>query len=74
MSIKKNELENIVQVKFPNSTFECIETISDGDHWKLVISSPEFEGMTRLQKHRVVNERMKEEIDRQIHSIEFVIK
>ena len=74
MSIKKNELENIVQAKFPNAQFECIDTIGDGDHWKLVISSPEFEGMTRLQKHRIVNERMKEDIDRQIHAIEFVIK
>jgi stress-induced morphogen len=74
MSIKKNELENIIQAKFPNSTFECIDTIGDGDHWRLIITSPEFKGMTRLQKHRIVNERMKEDIDRQIHAIEFVIK
>lgn len=74
MSIKKNELEAIIQVKFPNAIFECIDTIGDGDHWRLIIESPEFNGMTRLQKHRIVNERMKEDIDRQIHAIEFVIK
>ena len=74
MSIKKNELEAIIQTKFPNAIFECIDTIGDGDHWKLIIESPEFDNMTRLQKHRIVNERMKEDIDRQIHAIEFVIK
>jgi len=74
MSIKKNELEIIISQKFPNSTFECIDTIGDEDHWRLIISSPEFVNMTRLQKHRMLNERLKEDIDRQIHAIEFIIK
>lgn len=74
MSIKKSQLEILIKQKFPNSTFECIDTVGDEEHWKVIIESLEFQNMTRLQKHRIVNERMREDIDRQIHAIEFHIK
>ncbi len=74
MSIKKSQLEILIKQKFPNSIFECIDTVGDEEHWKVIIESLELQNMTRLQKHRIVNERMREDIDRQIHAIEFHIK
>lgn len=73
MSIKKEELGKILQEKFPNSTIEVIDTVGDEDHYRIKIASPEFTNLTRLQKHRIVNERLKGYIGEKIHATEFFL-
>jgi stress-induced morphogen len=73
MSIKKSDFETLLAKFFPEAQFEVIDTIGDEDHYRVKISSPEFNEMTRIQKHRLVNSRLKEYIGGQIHAVEFVI-
>lgn len=73
MSIKKTEFEAILVEFFPESAFEVIDTVGDGDHYRVKMSSPEFDGMTRIQKHRLVNARLKEYIGAKIHAVEFLL-
>jgi stress-induced morphogen len=73
MSIKKSELERLIAENFPNSQLEVIDTVGDEDHYRIKIASPEFEGLTRIAKHRLINSRLKDYIGTKIHAIEFVI-
>ena len=73
MSIEKSDFETLLAKFFPEAQFEVIDTIGDEDHYRVKISSPEFNEMTRIQKHRLVNSRLKEYIGGQIHAVEFVI-
>ena len=73
MSIKKSEFENLIAESFPNSQFEVIDTVGDEDHYRVKITSPEFEGLTRIAKHRLINSRLKDYIGAKIHAVEFVI-
>ena len=73
MSIKKSEFENIIAQNFPNSQFEVIDTVGDEDHYRVKIVSHEFEGLTRIAKHRLINSRLKDYIGEKIHAVEFLI-
>ena len=42
-------------------------------HFKLVISSKEMQGLSRIQIHRKIYEELKEELSEYIHSLEIVI-
>ena len=44
---------------------------SDGEtHFKLIIKSPKFIGMSRLQRHRAVHEALGPDLISQIHALE----
>ena len=44
---------------------------SDGEtHFKLIIKSPKFIGMSRLQRHRTVHQALGRDIISQIHALE----
>ncbi len=73
MSIKKSDFEALIEKFFPNAQFEVIDTLGDEDHYRVKMTSLEFNGMTRIQKHRLVNSRLKEYIGGQIHAVEFII-
>ena len=73
MSIEKEEFEGILAEKFPNSTIEVVDTIGDGDHYRVKISSQEFNSLTRIAKHRLVNERLRDYIGNKIHAVEFIL-
>ncbi|MFT4968092.1 MAG: stress-induced morphogen [Candidatus Deianiraeaceae bacterium] len=73
MSIKKSEFEILLTKQFPHSTFEVTDTSGDEDHYRVKITSPEFTKMTRIQKHRLVNTRLKDYIGTKIHAVEFII-
>lgn len=73
MSIKKSDFETILAENFPNSTFEVTDTVGDEDHYRVKISSPEFQNLSRLAKHRLINTRLKEYIGTVIHAVEFII-
>jgi stress-induced morphogen len=74
MSIKKEEFEKILIQNFPDAQFEVIDTRGDQDHYRVKISSPEFKTMTRVQKHRLVNSRLKDYVGTVIHAVEFIIE
>lgn len=38
-------------------------------HWRLVIVSPRFEGLNRLQRHRLINEALADELAGRIHAL-----
>lgn len=38
-------------------------------HWRIVVVSPRFEGASRLQRHRMINELLAEELAGRIHAL-----
>lgn len=74
MSIKKEVFAKLLEEMFPKAVFEITDTRGDEDHYRVKISSNEFHNMTRLQKHRVVNSRLKDYLGTVIHAVEFIIE
>ncbi|KXN86684.1 hypothetical protein AN958_09768 [Leucoagaricus sp. SymC.cos] len=70
--ISVTKLEKAIHSKFVVHHLE-VEDISSGcgESYSILLVSDDFEGKTTLQKHRLINEALKEEIT-QMHAISLV--
>ncbi|CAH7690110.1 bola protein [Phakopsora pachyrhizi] len=69
MTISESFLQEKLLKSFPGATFTDVQDISGGcgQSYKVLIVSVEFEGKKLLEKHRLVNDRLKDEIS-QLHA------
>ena len=77
---KAQAIEKALERVFQESEIEIVNDseahrghggYSDGEtHFKLIIKSSKFNGMTRLEKHRAVHEALGSHLLRKIHALE----
>lgn len=54
MPLAAEQIEARIKAAFPNAVFELIDTMNDGDHYKLIITDASFAGLSRVAQHRAV--------------------
>jgi BolA protein len=69
------KVENLIREEVPEAQIDVVrddheDERSDGAHFGLVVISDEFEGMSRVDRHRVVHEALGEELGGDIHAVE----
>ncbi|MBN3859443.1 BolA/IbaG family iron-sulfur metabolism protein [Neisseriaceae bacterium PsAf] len=65
--MKLEEVTNLIQQILP---CDYVEVDGDGHHFFVKIVSPEFEGLTRLQRHRLIKDGLKKEIaSNELHAL-----
>jgi stress-induced morphogen len=69
MALKKEVFESVINTNFKNVKFILTDMVGDEDHYSLEISSPEFEGLSHLQSHRLINSRLKDYIGSKVHAL-----
>ena len=69
MALAKEEFEEIIKQSFPDSSFILNDMVGDGDHYSLEISSIEFENLSTLKAHRIINEKLKDFIGSKVHAL-----
>jgi stress-induced morphogen len=64
------EIEAMIAAALPGATVEVIDETGAGDHLRATVAAPQFEGLTRLDQHRLVKAAVKERFDDgQIHAL-----
>jgi len=66
MPISEIELESALKKKFPDAQIECQDLAGDTDHWEVRIVDPVFQGQSRIQQHKMVQEAV---VDYDIHAL-----
>lgn len=56
MPITRDALEQAIKAAFPEATIAIEDLAGDNDHWAVSITSPQFNGLTRIAQHRKVQE------------------
>ena len=59
MPIKENELYDLLESGFPDSEVIIEDLAGDDDHWRATIISSTFEGKSRIQQHKMVQDAVK---------------
>ena len=68
--ISPDEIKSTLSKGLPVSLVETQDLTGGGDHWQVIIVSPAFEGKGLVEKHRMVNEVLKEPLaDQRIHAL-----
>jgi stress-induced morphogen len=63
------EIKHRIQSAIPDSTAEVEDWTGGGDHFRATVVSPAFDGMSRIQQHRLVYDVFGAEIGGAIHAL-----
>jgi len=64
------ELKAMIEAALPGAAVDVSDETGNGDHLLAVVSAPQFEGLSRIQQHRLVKAAVKERFeDGSIHAL-----
>jgi len=69
-----DELKNRIEAALPGSTAEVEDWTGGGDHFRATVVSSAFEGLSRIQQHRLVYDVFGNEIGGAIHALSLTTK
>jgi len=57
------ELKGMIETALPGSTAAVIDETGTGDHLRAEVRAPQFEGLTRINQHRLVKAAVRSRFD-----------
>jgi stress-induced morphogen len=57
------EIRAMIEAALPGATVEVIDETGTGDHLRATVSAAQFEGLSRLDQHRLVKAAVKQRVD-----------
>ena len=57
------ELQGMIEVALPGAAVEVADEDGGGQHLRATVSAPQFEGLSRIDQHRLVKAAVKERFD-----------
>jgi stress-induced morphogen len=65
-----DEVKKMIEAALPGAEVEVIDETGQGDHLRAVVSASQFDGMSRLDQHRLVKSAVQARFDDgQIHAL-----
>ncbi|MGB0872506.1 MAG: BolA/IbaG family iron-sulfur metabolism protein [Solirubrobacterales bacterium] len=64
-----NEIKTRIEAALPGATADVVDTAGDSNHFRAEVTAPQFEGLTRIQQHRMINEIFDGELGGSIHAL-----
>jgi stress-induced morphogen len=63
------EIKNRIEAALPGSTAEVEDTVGDSNHFRAVVTAPQFVGLSRIKQHKLINEIFDGELGGSIHAL-----
>jgi stress-induced morphogen len=57
------ELKGMIEAALPGATAELSDETGTGDHIRAIVVAPQFEGLSRIDQHRLVKAAVKARFD-----------
>jgi stress-induced morphogen len=57
------ELKSMIEAALPGASVEVSDETGNGDHLRATVSATQFEGLSRIDQHRLVKAAVKERFD-----------
>ena len=72
--MKPEQIIEKIRVSIPDAEVVLKDLTGTQDHWEAVIVSAAFEGKSLIQRHRLVNAALAEELKGPIHALTLTLK
>lgn len=69
MAMTAKEIETLIREGIPDADVRIEDLRGDGDHYAAYITSPAFEGKSRVQQHQMVYDALKGSMDQALHAL-----
>jgi len=63
MAADLEELKGMIEAALPGAEVEVSDETGNGDHLRATVTAPQFEGLSRIDQHRLVKAAVKERFD-----------
>jgi len=64
------EIKTMIEAALPGADVEVVDETGAGDHLRATVAAPQFEGLSRIDQHRLVKAAVVERFeDGQIHAL-----
>jgi acid stress-induced BolA-like protein IbaG/YrbA len=73
MAVSLEEVRSLIADALPGAEVEVIDE-GGGDHLRAIVSAPQFEGLSRIEQHRLVKAAVQERMDDgSIHALSITV-
>lgn len=69
MGMRAEEIEALIKQGIPDAEVTINDLRGDGDHYAAHVVSPAFEGMTRVQQHKMVYDALQGKMGGELHAL-----
>jgi len=69
MAMQADDIIAMIKGELPDAVVELVDLAGDGDHYKAVITSPSFAGLSRIAQHQKVYGALKGKMGGELHAL-----
>ena len=69
MAMQASEIEALMKTAFPDALVTIEDLRGDGDHYAATIISKKFEGLNKIQQHKLVYDALGEKMGYTLHAL-----
>lgn len=69
MPMHAADISAMILAAFPDAEVEIIDLAGDGDHYKAVVRSTAFSGLSRVKQHQAVYAALKGKMGGELHAL-----
>lgn len=68
--LSTNDVQKLISDSIPDATVEVADLTGTSDHFDIRVSSAAFEGMSRIEQHKMVQRALGEHLTTTIHAVQ----
>jgi len=69
MPIPIEDIKNMIINEIPDASIEIKDLMGDNNHYSAVIKSKVFEGMSKIEQHKLVYKSLKGKMGNELHAL-----
>ena len=69
MTLKLEEIENLIKEAFPDAVVDIQDLAGDENHYSATITSSQFSGKSKIEQHKMVYSSLKGKMGNELHAL-----
>tara|TARA_B110000444_G_C18627536_1_gene495215 strand:+ start:169 stop:399 length:231 start_codon:yes stop_codon:yes gene_type:complete len=69
MALAKEEIEKLITTAIPDATVQIKDLMGDSNHYSAIIKSKIFNGLTKIEQHKIVYKSLKGKMGNELHAL-----
>tara|TARA_B100001059_G_C17655416_1_gene486698 strand:+ start:202 stop:435 length:234 start_codon:yes stop_codon:yes gene_type:complete len=69
MPLPEIEIKNLIMESIPDAIIEIKDLMGDNNHYSAVIKSKVFNGLTKIEQHKIVYKSLKGKMGDELHAL-----
>ena len=74
MALPKEEIKKMIKESIPDATIEIKDLMGDNNHYSAIIESEIFNGLSKIEQHKLVYKSLKGKMGNELHALSIVTK